>query len=257
MGGRCGQRIVTGQAQHDDVTRLFGHIRWNTGPGKCQLRSQCPRHRCYRRWVARTEQSCMHPEQAEQSGEACWALLCSQYQASARSCWPRTARLMLRPRSPGAMASASASGGCDHAIDRGGHSSNGIERRSTALYGRVLNMTMMGWAPWAGVDWHGSSVPMVEGAISTGQLTQTLEHHTTTRSAKQTLAPEWRRRVELAHWPPQASLALRRTLFLIYFPSWRIARFDFPPPSPFASVSRPGREARVRWGIDLYSRGGA
>jgi hypothetical protein len=134
----------------------------------------------------------MHPEQAEQSGEACWALLCRQYQASARSCWPRAARLLLRPRSPGAMASASASGGSNHAIDRGGHSSNGIERRSTALYGRVLNMTMMGEAHWAGVDWHGSSVAMVEGAISTVQLTQTLEHHTTTRSAKQILAPEWR-----------------------------------------------------------------
>lgn len=69
----------------------------------------------------------MHPEQAEQSGEACWALLCRRYQASARSSLAAGSTKSSRPRSPGAMASASAGDGSDHAIERGGHNSGDIE----------------------------------------------------------------------------------------------------------------------------------
>jgi len=73
-GGGCGLLIVTGQAgspQHDDVTRLFGHIRWNTGARKMAIAQPMPVASLLSSMLARTEQSCMHPEQAEQSGEAC------------------------------------------------------------------------------------------------------------------------------------------------------------------------------------------
>ena len=206
-------------------------------------------------------------KQAEQSGEACWALLCRRYQASARSCCPRSTGRPRRHVARGAMASASTGDGSDHAIERRQYNSDGIEPWSTALYVRVLKVTDR-WGPGGGTGLAGTDHRLVGGsdAVSSDERATDSKYgtpHDETCCTKRMLAPPNRgRRVMLAHWPPQALLALRRTLFLISSnPAHRPTRPRSTLPIRRCQPAWMGLtaalccEARVRWAITCNSRG--